>query len=139
MTKRRKLLSGAETNRRLMQQWTFDVANSLMTEGDMTRRGAFLQAYLLRNLMEALGRGVVQFVYETKDGERREARGTLCRGVSAAFDAYEYKQDGDMRRANTDGLNYVYWDLDKEGFRTFSGERVKEINRGFLRKEIIRN
>lgn len=94
----------------------------------MTRRGAFQQAYLLRDLMKALGRGVVHFVYETKDGERREARGTLCHGVSAAYDAYVFKQDDDdLRRANLGGLNYVYWDLEREAFRSFSAERLMEV------------
>ena len=126
--KKKKILSERDKSRRPMQRWTLDVANRLMTEGDMTRRGAFQQAYLLRDLMEALGRGVVHFVYETKDGERREARGTLCHGVSAAYDAYVFKQDDDdLRRANLGGLNYVYWDLEREAFRSFSAERLMEV------------
>ena len=124
--KKKKILSERDKSRRLMQRWTLDVANRLMTEGDMTRRGAFQQAYLLRDLMEALGRGVVHFVYETKDGERREARGTLCHGISEAYDNYEYKEDSLIAECPL-GVTFQYWDLDREAFRTFSADRVIEI------------
>ena len=111
----------------LENRWVFDLANQLMTEGDMTRRGALQQAYQLRDLPDGLGRGSVQFIYEKHDGTRRTAWGTLCRGVSDAFDSYECKNDGDPRRANTEDTTYVYWDLVAQAFRSFKAENLKQI------------
>lgn len=126
-TKKKQKVSRFETERRLMNRWAFDVANLMMTEGDMTRSGALQQAYLLRDLLSALGRGTVQFIYEKHDGTRRTAWGTLCRGVSDAFDSYECKNDGDPRRANTEDTTYVYWDLEAQAFRSFKAENLKQI------------
>lgn len=110
-----------------MNRWAFDVANQLMAEGDMTRRGAMQQAYLLRDLLDGLGRGTVQFVYRKADGTRRTAWGTLCRGVSDEFDSYECKSDGDPRCVNTEGTTFVYWDLEAGAFRSFRAEHLLSI------------
>ena len=111
--------------RRLENRWVFEQANRLMAEEDMSRKVAFRQANLTKELLGHLGQGVVTFEYKKQDGTLRTARGTLCHGVSAAYDAYEYK--GDRRRKSDDESNFTYWDLDREAFRTFRAETVVRI------------
>ena len=111
---------------RLMRRWVFDLAHVLMNDECMGRSEALRQGYLAGKLLEALGRGEVRFVYEKKDGTLREARGTLCHGISEAFDNYEYKTDLTENDFDTQ-LTFTYWDLDREAFRTFSAERIKGI------------
>lgn len=113
-------------NRRLMNRWAFYFANRLMNEYDLTRKAAFKQAFLTLNLMDALGRGEVRFVYEKQDGTLREARSTLCHGISEAFDNYKYKTDVTDNDRDT-GTNITYWDLDREAFRSFSVLKLKEV------------
>ena len=62
----------------LENRWAFDLANRLIAEHDMTRKEAFKQAFLVRDLLGKLGMGVVTFEYTKQDGTLREARGTLC-------------------------------------------------------------
>ena len=115
-------------NRRLMNRWLFEVANKLIDEGSLSRKVAFQQALLTRELLDSLGRGEVRFVYEKQDGTLREARGTLRRGISKAFDNYNYKHVvDDLKAAGLGGTSFPYWDLDREAFRTFAVERIKKI------------
>ena len=111
---------------RLMRRFAFDVANAILENGCMGRSEALRQGHLTSKLLEELGRGEVRFVYQKKDGTLREARGTLCHGISEAFDNYEYKMDSLVSEC-APGLWFQYWDLDREAFRTFSAECVKEI------------
>ena len=111
---------------RLMRRWAFDVANVMMEEGCMGRSEALRQGHLAGKLLEALGRGEVRFVYEKKDGTLREARGTLCHGISEAFDNYVYKTDLSEKDYDTQ-LAFTYWDLDCEAFRSFSAMKLKSI------------
>ena len=111
---------------RLLRRFTFDVACAILENGCMGRSEAMKQSHLVRELLGALGRGEVRFVYEKEDGTRREARGTLCHGISEAFDNYEYKMDLTGTCYDT-LLRFTYWDLDREAFRSFATERVKEI------------
>ena len=57
---------------------------------------------------------------------QREAQGTLCNGISKAFDEYEYKNN-----FSTDSRwpteTFTYWDLEKEGFRTFKASNLIKI------------
>jgi hypothetical protein len=117
-----------EQTRRMMQRWVMELAWQMQDEHCMTRSGALQQAYLVRDLQEGMGRGIVEFAYMKQDGTERVARGTLCRGVSEAFDRYEYKHlYDDLKEAGVGGTNYVYWDLDRQGFRAFRAERLKSI------------
>ena len=111
---------------RLMRRFAFDLANVLMEDGCIDRSEALHQAHLASKLLSALGQGEVRFVYQKKDGTLREARGTLCHGISEAFDNYEYKEDSLIAECPL-GQTFQYWDLDREAFRTFSAERVVEI------------
>ena len=66
------------------------------------------------------------FVYMKEDGTLREAQGTLCNGISQKFDEYEYKNN-----FSTDSRwpteTFTYWDLEKEGFRTFKASNLIKI------------
>lgn len=118
--------SDSQVLQTLLRKWAFYFANRLMDEYDLTRKAAFKQAFLTLNLMDALGRGEVRFVYEKQDGTLREARGTLCHGISEAFDNYKYKTDVTDNDRDT-GTNITYWDLDREAFRSFSVLKLKEV------------
>ena len=123
---RKKKKSSSQVLQTLLRKWAFYFANRLMNEYNLTRKAAFKQAFLTLKLMDALGRGEVRFVYEKQDGTLREARGTLCHGISEAFDNYKYKTDVTDNDRDT-GTNLTYWDLDREAFRSFSVLKLKEI------------
>ena len=110
----------------LENRWVFDLAHRLMEESDFDRSKALKQAHLVCELLGHLGFGVVTFEYMKQDGTLRTARGTLCHGISEAFDNYEYKTDLTENDFDTQ-LTFTYWDLDREAFRTFSAERIKGI------------
>lgn len=120
------IMKKRKTTKNLMAGWVVDLANRLMDEESMTRSEAFRQAHLVRRLLEALGQGKVCFEYEKQDGERREAFGTLRRGIDPVFDAYEYKDEAKTNQ-DSDSLNFTYWDVEKKGFRTFSAARIVKI------------
>lgn len=115
----------ADKTRRMLNSWTLELANWLMSEVDMTRKEAFRKAHLTRRLLDGLGRGVVEFQYVKENGEVREARGTLCPGVSEDFDRYEYKREDAeaFTRADEHGV-YVYFDLERKAFRAFAAKRL---------------
>ena len=117
-----------DESRRMMSSWTLELANWLVNEKDMTRREAFQKAHLVRRLLDGLGQGVVVFQYRKENGEIRQARGTLCPGVSEDFDHYEYKRDDSdaFSRADERGV-YVYFDLDRRAFRSFATWRLINV------------
>ncbi len=123
-----KSITEQKVTQLLMHRWVFELANWLMSEKDMTRREAFLKAHLTRRLLDGLGQGVVVFQYRKENGELRTARGTLCPGVSEDFDHYEYKRDDSdaFSRADERGV-YVYFDLDRNAFRSFAAARLVEL------------
>ena len=106
--------------RQLLNSWTLELANWLITEHSLKRSEAFRKAHLTRQLLGMLGEGVVTFCYR---------KGTLCHGISDDFDHYEYKaEDGDtfthvMRR----GV-YVYFDLDCKSFRSFAARNLISVD-----------
>ena len=109
-------ISADEQMRRLGNRWIFDCANQLMTDEGMERKAAFRQAVRAYHLLEQLGKGKAEFEYLKVNGEKRHARGTLCRGISAEFDNYEFKNDKpDV--GQTDFGIIAYFDLDKNEFR----------------------
>ena len=126
MARKKGKKSDLQVLQTLLRKWAFYFANRLMNEYDLTRKAAFKQAFLTLKLMDALGRGEVRFVYEKQDGTLREARGTLCHGISEAFDNYKYKTDVTDNDRDT-RTNLTYWDLDREAFRSFSVLKLKEI------------
>ena len=109
-------ISADEQMRRLGNRWIFDCANQLMADENMERKDAFRQAVRAHHLLELLGKGEVRFEYLKVNGEKRHARGTLCHGISAEFDNYEFKNDKpDV--GQTDFGIIAYFDLDKNEFR----------------------
>ena len=117
-----------DESRRMMSSWTLELANWLMSEKDLERREAFLKAHMVRRLLDGLGQGMVVFQYRKENGEVRQARGTLCPGVSEDFDHYEYKRDDSdaFSRADERGV-YVYFDLDRRAFRSFAAWRLINV------------
>ena len=110
-------LSADEQMRRLGNRWVFDCANQLMADEGLERKDAFRQAVRAYHLLELLGKGEAEFEYLKVNGEKRHARGTLCHGISAEFDSYEFKSDKpDV--GQTDFGIIVYFDLDKKEFRS---------------------
>ena len=111
---------------RLLKRWAMDVANRLRWREAFSASEAVRQAYLVQNCLEALGAGKVKLIYMKKDGEIREAVGTLCKGISAAYDNYEYKEQ--PSEATCIQYEYfLYWDLGVEGYRTFKAARLNEF------------
>ena len=123
-----KSITEQEVTQRMMDRWTLELANWLVSEKDLERREAFLKAHLVRRLLDGLGQGVVVFQYRKENGEIRQARGTLCPGVSEDFDHYEYKHDDSdaFSRADERGV-YVYFDLDRRAFRSFATWRLINV------------
>jgi hypothetical protein len=113
--------------RRLLNSWTFNLANRLMEEENVSRKVAFRQAKLTLDLLDALGQGIVSFRYTKQDGTLRTARGTLCHGISEAFDNYVYKTDLTEKDYDTQ-LTFTYWDLDREAFRSFAAMQLEKID-----------
>ena len=115
--------------RSLLGAWVCDMANRLMDESEvpMTQSKAFRQAHLVRRLLEKLGQGRVTFLYEKQDGTTRQARGTLCHGVSEGYDNYRYKKIMTSTNSHPNDLYFTYWDLDREAFRAFSALRIVKI------------
>ena len=111
--------------RQLLSSWTLELANWLVAEQGLKRREAFRKAHLTRQLLGMLGEGEVTFCYRKANGEIRQARGTLCHGISDDFDHYVYKdEDADtFTRVLRRGV-YVYFDLDCKSFRSFSAHSL---------------
>ena len=128
MKEENRLKEGTDETRRMLSRWTLELANWLVSEVDMTKKEAFRKAHLTRRLLDGLGRGVVEFQYVKENGEVREARGTLCPGVSEDFDRYEYKREDAeaFTRADEHGV-YVYFDLERKAFRAFAAKRLVEM------------
>ena len=112
---------------KLQWRWVMLLVQSLMNKEELPRQEAMKKAWLTFKLLEALGKGIVEFSYKKQDGTTRQARGTLHRGVSESFDNYKSKGGKSPRdNSNTDGI-YVYWDLDKNGFRSFHAQDLIQL------------
>ena len=120
-------VSAGEQTRRLSNRWVFDCANRLIADEGMERKCAFGQAVKAFHLLEQLGKGEVRFEYLKANGERRKARGTLCHGISPAFDNYEFKNDK-PDEGQTDFGIITYWDLDREAFRSLHIKNLMSID-----------
>ena len=98
--------------RQLLNSWTLELANWLITEHSMKRSEAFRKAHLKK-----------------ANGEERQARGTLCHGISDDFDHYEYKaEDGDTFANVLRRGVYVYFDLDCRSFRSFAARNLISVD-----------
>ena len=111
---------------RLLNSWVMELGNYLMSEHFLNKKTAMELAHLNRELITRLGEGRVWFVYRKEDGTEREACGTLCPGISTEFDSYELK-DSKKKQDKWPTEQFVYWDLEKQGFRTFKASRLIKI------------
>ena len=117
---------GMPERQRLLNSWVMELGNYLMSEHFLDKKTAMELAHLNRELITRLGEGRVWFVYRKEDGTEREACGTLCPGISTEFDNYELK-DSKKKADKWPTEQFVYWDLEKQGFRTFKASRLIKI------------
>lgn len=117
---------GMPERQRLLNSWVMELGNYLMSEHFLNKKTAMELAHLNRELITRLGEGRVWFVYRKEDGTEREACGTLCPGISTEFDSYELK-DSKKKQDKWPTEQFVYWDLEKQGFRTFKASRLIKI------------
>lgn len=131
MTKKRMKISETAL---LQRRWCMFHANVAVGEENLERTDAMNKAYMAWDILDGMGRGIVKFSYYESDGSYREARGTLKQGISAAFDAWLGSRHK-PRKKNEDGdLNFVYWDLDAEGWRSFKIHRLDKIEEIIIRE-----
>ena len=118
-----------KNQRRELTCW---LANFLVNKRGFDRSKAFKCAHAIHRLTNELAKGLLEFSYMKDDGTLRHARGTLCDGVSDRFDEWKRKQAEKPKdkkaKAKTKPREIItYWDLDKEGFRSFRADRLMEF------------
>ena len=124
MEKRRKTMSEEQ---RELNRWVMELANYLMAEKGIDDKTALRKAHLTRNLLRALGEGKVTFSYRKQDGSLRTAHGTLRHGICKEFDEYRYASDeAEDTASEWPYSHFVYWDLDRQGFRSFRAEDLED-------------
>jgi hypothetical protein len=127
MEKRRKTMSEEQ---RELNRWVMELANYLMAEKGIDDKTALRKAHLTRNLLRALGEGKVTFSYRKQDGSLRTAHGTLRHGICREFDEYRYASDeAEDTASEWPYSHFVYWDLDRQGFRSFRAEDLEDYIR----------
>ena len=114
------------------RELTCRLANFLVNKRGFDRSKAFKCAHAIYRLTNELVKGLLEFSYMKDDGTLRHARGTLCDGVSDRFDEWKRKQTEKPKdkkaKAKTKPREIItYWDLDKEGFRSFRADRLIEV------------
>ena len=102
------------------------MANWLRYKKGWNPDAATRQAWLCQHALERLGEGVVMLQYLKLDGTKRIAHGTLCRGISEAYDSYVYKGKSGVKKSEEGYFTFYYWDLDEEGFRSFNAARLDD-------------
>ena len=114
------------------RELTCCLANFLVNKRGFDRSKAFKCAHAIYRLTNELAKGLLEFSYMKDDGTLRHARGTLCDGLSDRFDEWKRKQaekpkDKKAKSKTKPREIITYWDLDKEGFRSFRADRLKEV------------
>ena len=109
------------------RELTCRLANFLVNKRGFERSKAFKCAHAIYRLTNELAKGLLEFSYMKDDGTLRHARGTLCDGVSDRFDEWKRKQAEKPKDKKAESKSkpreiITYWDLDKEGFRSFKAE-----------------
>lgn len=104
---------------RLRSRWIMTEAASIVEAAGKPRSYAVISAWRAWRLLDALSQGTVYFQYQKKNGETRMARGTLAKGQDDLFDSYLTLHDGQLKEYQERHCTFVYWDMDKKGFRTF--------------------
>ena len=109
---------------RLRSRWVMMEASKIMEARNVTRSYALISAWRAWRLLDALSQGKVFFSYKKETGDTRMAVGTLCRGIDRHFDDYLSKNAGRVKDAKRESCCFVYWDIEKEGFRTFKSYQL---------------
>ena len=114
------------------RELTCRLANFLVNKRGFDRSKAFKCAHAIYRLTNELAKGLLEFSYMKDDGTLRHARGTLCDGVSDRFDEWKRKQAEKPKDKKAESKTrpreiITYWDLDKEGFRSFRADRLIEV------------
>ena len=114
------------------RELTCRLANFLVNKRGFDRSKAFKCAHAIYRLTNELAKGLLEFSYMKNDGTLRHARGTLCDGVSDRFDEWKRKQAEKPKDKKAESKTrpreiITYWDLDKEGFRSFRADRLIEV------------
>ena len=115
MKKRKKKKRIIPEERRLLQGWVFNLAYRLMDDHMLTRSEALKLAYLNRTLLELLGQGVVEFIYQKGDGTLRRAKGTLRSDLIPL----KPSQKRMPKKYDDTITSFVYWDTKTGGWRSF--------------------
>ena len=118
-----------KNQRRELTCW---LANFLVNKRGFDRSKAFKCAHAIYRLTNELAKGLLEFSYMKDDGTLRHARGTLCDGVSDRLDEWKRKQAEKPKDKKAESKTrpreiITYWDLDKEGFRSFRADRLIEV------------
>ena len=80
----------------------------------------FLKSQMIDLLKEKMKNGVAHFVFKKKDGEVREAWGTICNNLM--------KANINGNGLSGDDVNTVkYWDVEKGGFRSLRFENLIQV------------
>ena len=111
--KRRRMSFGTRTR----MSWVLDLANLLMDEHGFGRSDALTTAHATWDLLEVMGIGHVEFTYIKDDGSVRKAIGTLCPELIP--EDKKSKGDKDPRKVKWPRVEFSYYDLEKQGWRTF--------------------
>ena len=98
----------------------------------LTKKGALQYAWYFENLREKMSTGIYRFSFFKLDGHIREARGTLCMDLIP----YEnHPKSGLDPEAVAPFSTFAYYDLDKQGWRSFRLDNFI----GFVQKEREKN
>ena len=120
-----------------MNRWVMELGNYLIQEKGLDFSTAMRKAHLTKNLLKALGKGAVRFSFRKKDGTLRTALGTLAHGICREYDEYQYTgSEVDDEGVEWPYSHFVYWDIEKRGFRSFLSENLEDY---IEVKEIVRS
>ena len=110
-----------------LNRWVMELGNYLIQEKGLDFSTAMRKAHLTKNLLKALGKGAVRFSFRKKDGTLRTALGTLAHGICREYDEYQYTgSEVDDEGVEWPYSHFVYWDIEKRGFRSFLSENLED-------------
>lgn len=112
-----------------IQQRVMHYAHIMHRQGVSNWSTALGAAWAIHHLRRYLTRGVVRFTFTKQNGERREARGTLCPELIPPSRTPSGVQQREIEQGlrQPDYSSIAYYDLDKEAWRAFSICNVKSI------------
>ena len=122
---------------RLRSRWVMMEASNIMEATNEPRSAAMIFAWRTWRLLDALSQGSVFFSYKKDTGDTRMAVGTLCRGIDRHFDDYLSKNAGRVKDAKRESCCFVYWDCQKNGFRTFKSYQLVRDTFEILSDELL--